>query len=735
MIRNTGMSAALGKEYPFEIVVNAPSVSSLRAWSMALIGGSCLLLAGIAHGQQAPGANSSRPAIEQHYEAAFRFQNAGNLDQADLEYKLFLAAALHRLANGRANLGDYVHAVSLYSEALRLTPDDRGLQMDYAGAALDAADWKKAKSLAASLLDAPGNNAQSPDPRAVAVLAQALLELGEHQQALEEFKAAAQLRPGFDTASQLAAAYLVLGDKSNAAKTLSELKTTSGDAAMLHMKLGILYGKAKFFDEAIEQFQTAIAKDNNLKGVHYSLGASYMMQSGEPGYDKAEAEYRKEVALDPDNPLVYLPLGRIALARHRYKEAEADLKRAVALNPRSAGTYLVLGQLYRETGNISEAIAALRKAIALTLDPSKNNYEVEQAHFWLGRLLIQSGSSVEGRKEMDISQNLLYLKEQLVESRLSGGATLQTPLDKTHEANPADLAAQKAFEKQVGAPIAGSYENLGVNAANDADYVNASSYFEQAAKWNPTLKDADKNWGRAAFAAKEYAQAVTPLSHALALEPADSHLRAMLGLSLCMVHEYARAVQVLRPIGPAVEANPELTIAYAGSIALSVDNAQGLARLKALQEANPGIALVHYLLGEVHAGNRDYGQAADELRIALKLDPSNTGAKNALALADLALGQKLEALQLFSELAESDSRDGEVYYQLARLQIESGSIQAAISSLETAIRLNPMDASYHLELAEAYRKNAQPEDAEHETRESETLQVQSEPNRPQVNVN
>jgi tetratricopeptide (TPR) repeat protein len=697
------------------------------AWALTLLvfGGLFLQMAGIAHGQGAA-AGSVKTPMQQHYDAAFRLQNEGDLLQASSEYKLFLSMALHGLANGKANLGDYAHAAPLYDEALRLAPDDRDLRMDYAGAALDASDWRKAKTLAAQVLEELKNNAQPPDQRAVSVLAQALLELGEHPAALEQFKAAALLRPGFDTSSQLAAAYLVLGDKSSAANILDEALQRYGDTAALHMKIGILYGKTKFFDAAIEEFKKAIATDSRIEGAHYALGASYMMQSGEPGNDKAEAEFRKELAIDPGNALVYMPLGRIAMAQHRYGEAEADLKRAVALNPSSAEVYLAVGQFCKESGKIPEAKAAFRKSIALTLDPSKNGYAVEQAYYWLGRLLIQSGSPVEGRKDLDISRNLLYLKEQGVESRLAGDATLQTPLDKTNEANPEDLSAQKALQKQVGPLMASSFDNLGVNAANAGDYQNASSYFEQAAQWNPNLASVDENWGRAAFFAREYSKAVGPLNRTLAAHPADQHLRAMLGLSLCLVHEYARAVPVFRSIEPKLEANPELNIAYAGSMAMAGDSSLGLIRLESLEKTNPDIPLVHYLLGEVYAANKNYSQAAGELHVSLRLDPTNAETKNTLALTDLALDEKAEALQLFWELAQSGSKDGEIYYRLARLQIELGSPKVAIATLETAIQLDPRNPEYHQELAEAYRKNAQPDEAEREARQSETLQALNE---------
>ena len=124
------------------------------------------------------------------------------------------------------------------------------------------------------------------------------------------------------------------------------------------------------------------------------------------------------------------------MAQHRYEEAEADLKRAVQLNKESAGAYLALGQLYREMQRNLEAVTAYRKAIALTLDPSRNGYEVEQAHYWLGKLLIQSGSTAEGRKELDISRNLLYLKEQRTELRLAGNATIQAATRKNARGKP-----------------------------------------------------------------------------------------------------------------------------------------------------------------------------------------------------------------------------------------------------------------------------------------------------------
>lgn len=693
------------------------------AWLRLTVAASSLLLAQLSSANAQP-THPARPApsaMQQHYEAAFNFQQAGNLARANSEYKLFLGMALHAMANGDANLGDYAHAAPLYEQARALAPDDLRLEMDYARAAMDASDWRKAKALSASFLDATKAKGQPPDLRAVFVLAHALLELGEHQQALAEFRTACELKPGYDTSAELGSAYLMIGDLPSGKSILHELLVKFGDTAEMHMKMGILYGRSQFYDAANDEFQKVLVKDPHMLGAHYSLGASYLMQLGEPGYARAQAEFMKELTLDPTNTLVYAPLARIALAQHRYAEAEDGLKHVIELKQESTATYLLLGQLYRETGKIPEEEAAFRKAIEVNLGPAKNNYEVQQAHYWLGRLLLQTGNVAEGRKELDISRTLLFMREQLLQTRLAGSIVYQPPLERTHPPSPADLATEKAFEKQIESPIASSYDNLGVNAANARDFASAATYFQLAAQWNPEMDNIDNNWGRAAFAAKQYKQAEEPLKRTLALHPENGDIRTMLGFSLCMTHDYGQSVLVLQPVESHLESDPLMATVYAGSMAMSGDYGQGITRLKAIEQSNPQAALVHSLLGQAYASQKDYSHSADELHAALTLDPGSEETKKALALTDVALGQKAEAMQLLSQLTDSGSSDGDVYFRLAQLQMESDSTKAAIGNLEAAVRLDPMDLEFHQELAEAYRKNNQPEDADREIKASQAL--------------
>ncbi len=675
--------------------------------------------------EQAPGIPKS-PA-QQHYDEAFRLQEEGELERADAEHKVFLATLLHQIANARANLGTYAHAVPVYDEALGLMPNSVDLNLDYAGAALDGFDWNKAKTLVSTTLELLKNSGQPANPAAISLLAQAMMGQGEYKEAVEQFKTLADLQPGFESSYALAGAYLALGDKANAAKIFIGMQAQFGDTAELHFKLGRLYGQATFYEDAIHEFKMAIERDDLLPGAHFSLGATYMMQTGEPSYRDAEPELRREVAVDPRQPLAYIALGRIELIQHRFADAESDLKRAIELDPLSTAAYALLGQLYTELGKIDDAEAAFRKQIAITMVPAKNEYEVERAHFCLGRLLMRTGNLAEGRKELEISRDLLIEKAQQAESRLHGNAVFKLQDGKTHEANPEEVKEQEELESEAGQMIASSYDSLGVHAATGGDFGAAAGYFRRAAHWNSRLGNIDNKWGRAAFAAGDYSDAVGPLNRALTLHPEDDDIRSMLGMGLFVIQDYAQAYMVLQPMEARLDANTPVGLAYIGSMAIAGDYEKGTARLQLLEAAHPEAEDVHRLLGEAYASRKRYRQAEEELRTALRLQPTSAAAKYALALNDLELGEKANAQKLLSELTKSGSKDDAVYYLLGRLQLESGLIKAAVGNLETAAKMNTGNAAYHRELAEAYRKNEQTGDAERELQNSAALELQGKP--------
>jgi tetratricopeptide (TPR) repeat protein len=227
-----------------------------------------------------------------------------------------------------------------------------------------------------------------------------------------------------------------------------------------------------------------------------------------------------------------------------------------------------------------------------------------------------------------------------------------------------------AFEKQIGPAIADRYNNLGAIAGSKDDYRAALRSFEQAAEWNSALPGLDYNWGRAAFAAGAFPQAIGPLRRYLQAHTDDEGARTVLGLSQFMAKDYAGARLTLQPLAGKSTESPQVQYAYAKSLLETGARGDGLARLLALEKTDPNLAEVHRALGEAYAAEQPPA-AATELETALRLDPA----------------------------------DAEAHAALARLQLSHGDTQAAVLHLEAAIKLDPDNRALRQELAEATRKH------------------------------
>jgi len=316
---------------------------------------------------QAPPAAHDDSILQRRYDAAQKFQAAGDLDHAAQQYRIFIADALGEFALGHARAGQYNKAANDFDTALSLVPDFPAMKIQYARVALDSGNFDHAKLLASGVIqDYPNNPKVAAD--AHAILGRVLLKTNEDTKAKEQFEAAVALDPTFENGYELAVADLDLGDGPGATKIFSEMLASFGDTAAIHMYFGQAYGRSDFQDDAVAEFKKAIAADDKLPGIHYSLAAAYLSTSGNSKLPEAEAELKKEIALSPKYAASYAALGHLLAQQHdpaTQLEAETDLKRATELDPTSPDGFLYLGQFYSDAHKLPEAEAALRQSIAL----------------------------------------------------------------------------------------------------------------------------------------------------------------------------------------------------------------------------------------------------------------------------------------------------------------------------------------------------------------------------------
>jgi len=77
-------------------------------------------------------------------------------------------------------------------------------------------------------------------------------------------------------------------------------------------------------------------------------------------YDEAIADMDAAIALDPDNPLLYVERGQRILLLYEWDRALADFNRALELDPDYANAYYFRGILY---ASVPEAVEARQLAL------------------------------------------------------------------------------------------------------------------------------------------------------------------------------------------------------------------------------------------------------------------------------------------------------------------------------------------------------------------------------------
>jgi tetratricopeptide (TPR) repeat protein len=637
-------------------------------------------------GAQTNVARGQGPDLQQHYDAAQHYQATQDLAHAAEQYRMFIADALGEIAVTRAHAGEYDMAANSFDEALRLVPNEPMMRIEYARIALQGGRLERAKLLATEVIHEDINDAKA-EADAHVILGRVLMKTDKNAEAKQQMEEAVALDPTFDNGYELAVADLDGGDGKDTERIFSEMLASFGDTAAIHMRFGQAYLNSDFQANAVMEFQKAIAKNDRLPGAHYSLAAAYLSTAGSTKLAEAEAELRKEISISPKDAEAYAALGHLLAGQHHdaagEAEAESYLRRATVLDPKSPDGFFYLGQLYVELKRSPEAEEALRRSIALTTDVSRNGYQVQKAHYLLGRVLMQTDRTEEGKKEVAIAnslmqQNLTRDRDRLsdyLQDHTSGDAGAGSAIATTAQSQPDDADAAhevEGLEKRLGPAIADSYNNLGAIAGGQENSRDALQDFERAAEWNSALPGLDYNWGRAAFAAGEYSQAIGPVSRYLKANPEDGGARAVLGLCLFFTRDYAGARLVLEPLDGKDGEAPQLQFAYAKSLIETGDVEGGVRRLAVLEKVNPDVSEVHRVLGEAYA-TQDVAGANDEFETAIRLDPA----------------------------------DAEARIALAHLQLKQGNTKAAAANLQAAVKLQPQNVALRQELAEVSKATAQ----------------------------
>jgi tetratricopeptide (TPR) repeat protein len=147
------------------------------------------------------------------------------------------------------------------------------------------------------------------------------------------------------------------------------------DEMDVHRVYGYYLESNRYYNQAILEYQKALAIDPNLTFLYISIGHNYrtLALSSPVGsqqtalYDQALANYSKAVSLNEQldilDPSPYLAIAKTYAQEGEFFAAALNAQKAVALNPTNADLYGQLGNIYKRGRNFETAIYALQCAV------------------------------------------------------------------------------------------------------------------------------------------------------------------------------------------------------------------------------------------------------------------------------------------------------------------------------------------------------------------------------------
>ncbi len=166
----------------------------------------------------------------------------------------------------------------------------------------------------------------------------------------------------------------------------------------LRNSLGAAYELQGKHQEAIREFQQALALEPDKPDVYYNMGRA-LENSGQDG--PAERAYEKALSMRPD---FTLPMNNLAVFRRQernYQAALDMLKRAVGLRPNFEEAWINLGLTYIDVQNYPEALHALH--MGMELDPAGRQPFVYIGHYGLGVCYARLGDLVRAEGELTLA--------------------------------------------------------------------------------------------------------------------------------------------------------------------------------------------------------------------------------------------------------------------------------------------------------------------------------------------
>jgi Flp pilus assembly protein TadD len=220
--------------------------------------------------------------------------------------------------------------------------------------------------------------ARSPDDAGARNnLGNALVDDGRLDEAIEEFRAASRISPGYsDPHQNLGNVLTRMGRDADAVSEYRQaLPGNPGNANVL-LNLGRALRKTGDAAGATDAFDRALGGHSESSVVWYDLGSAFM---DEGQSDKALAAFGKALALRPDYPDALLDHAGLLAQSGQVGEAIQEFQSLVRLEPDAPDVHNDFGTLLAQSGDFAGATREFREAVRLKPDYAEARSNLERA--------------------------------------------------------------------------------------------------------------------------------------------------------------------------------------------------------------------------------------------------------------------------------------------------------------------------------------------------------------------
>jgi tetratricopeptide (TPR) repeat protein len=345
------------------------------------------------------GAQQTAADFKKSYDAGEAALRAGNLDLAEREFKLVVAANPD-MAGAYANLGvihmrrkQWPQALAMLRKAEKLAPEVAGIRLNIGLAYFRQNDFAHAIQPFESVVQ------QAPDSF------QARYLLGLCYFFTDRWTdSIGALEPLWDKASgQLNYLYVldIAAYKSKnqplEEKAGTRLVAIGEGSPEYHLLMGKAHLNRGEFDDAIKDLDAAAKADPKLTFVHFNLGLAYLKKQDT---ERARAEFLKDIASNPESPFAYEQLGDLEANAGNDEEAVKNYRSALKFSPQLLVARMGIAKIEERRKRYAQALQELDEVIRIDAGDAP-------AHYLRGQVLVRMGSDKEGRDELAAAAKML----------------------------------------------------------------------------------------------------------------------------------------------------------------------------------------------------------------------------------------------------------------------------------------------------------------------------------------